>query len=97
MFDRFGVFASSVGTFIDELDRDATHNYLKSINAPRNDARWGWMHVVPLHYSDCNLCSVLDGNGATQENVPWWRVHIVQLIVGVLLLLAGALIKSLFE
>ncbi len=97
MFDRFGVFASSLGSFVDELDKEASHNYLKSIDAPRNDARWFWMYVEPLHYTDCGLYSVIDNNEVNKENAPWWRVHIVQLIIGILLLFTGAFIKSMFE
>lgn len=51
-YDVFGVFASSLSEYADELDRDIEHERLGRSHAPRNDWRWQWGCVDALHYSD---------------------------------------------
>lgn len=96
LYERFGVFAKSVSSFPDEIDQDAMHKYLESINAPRNDARWFWNHVEPLHYTDCPLYSVLNGKASVSESTPWWREHLAKIIVGIVLAISAAIIKWVF-
>lgn len=89
--DRFGIFASSVHSFPDELDQEAMHRYLKEINAPQDDVRWSWSHAEPLHYSECPLYSVLSHKGEEKES-PWWREHLAKIVVGVVLAIAGGVV-----
>lgn len=59
MFDRFGLFASSLSDYADELDRDLTHSRLGREHATADDWRWSWAFVSPLHYTGCPLYSPL--------------------------------------
>jgi hypothetical protein len=59
VFDRFGVFATYIADYADEIDRDNAYRRLKSINAAKSDWRWQWASLMEQHYSDCPLYSVL--------------------------------------
>lgn len=58
-FQRFGYFASYLGRYADEIDRNVAHAKLGNHSAARTDWRWVWASVEPQHYSDCQLFSVL--------------------------------------
>lgn len=58
-FDRFGLFACSLSDYPDELDREIGHSQLRKEDATRDDWRWSWAYVSPLHYSQCPLYSPL--------------------------------------
>jgi hypothetical protein len=55
----FGVFASRLARYADELDVDLAHRRLSETHAEPNDFRWAWSTGVPLHYSDCPIYSLL--------------------------------------
>lgn len=57
-FDAFRLFAFSLSRYADEIDQDAAHGWLATINNP-NDWRWAWAHVEPLHYLNCPVYSQL--------------------------------------
>jgi hypothetical protein len=59
MFDRFGVFATSVSDYPDELDRDLAHESLGRRHAKGNDWRWQWAALTKMHYSECPLYAPL--------------------------------------
>jgi hypothetical protein len=59
MYDRFGVFATYIADYADEIDRDNAYRRLRSINAAKSDWRWQWASLMEQHYSDCPLYSVL--------------------------------------
>ncbi|WP_457653671.1 hypothetical protein [Rhodocaloribacter sp.] len=73
------------------------HNHLKKILAPKNDVRWIWNHVEPLHYTDCPLYSVLKNRASIPEKTPWWREHLAKIIVGIVLAIVAAIIKLVFR
>ena len=59
-FDIFHLFASSLGRYIDDIDRDAAESAIiadGSLN--QKDWRLTWSHVTPMHYSECSLYSQL--------------------------------------
>lgn len=58
-FDRFGLFASQLHRYADEIDVDVAHATLGKMGAGSQDWRWHWMDVSPLHYSECPLYSCL--------------------------------------
>lgn len=58
-YDTFGVFASSLAEYSDELDRDLAHETLGREHANRNDWRWQWTSATALHYSDCPVYAPL--------------------------------------
>jgi hypothetical protein len=62
-YEGFGLFASSMARYADELDLDFSHRRLGEIGAPREDWRWTWAHVHPMHYTECALYSPLKEQG----------------------------------
>ena len=57
--DIFGVFATHLGRYADEIDSDLAHRDLAARGASSAAWRWAWASAVPLHYSDCALYSAL--------------------------------------
>ncbi|MDE0853905.1 MAG: hypothetical protein OSA97_05740 [Nevskia sp.] len=55
----FGTAASYLSRYADEIDRDAAHRSLSVAKAPHADPRWRWQSVTPMHYTDCQVYSVL--------------------------------------
>ena len=59
-FDTFGLFASSLSRYADEIDRETTENWLVGHGrAFAKDWRWNWASLNPMHYSECPLFSQL--------------------------------------
>lgn len=59
LFEVFGLFASVLIPYADEIDIGHAHNQLSKINANINDWRWRWDHIEPIHYSNCPLFAPL--------------------------------------
>lgn len=59
IFERFGLFASSVHQYVDEADRDLAHARLTKNGTSPEDSRWVWANADPMHYSECPLYSLL--------------------------------------
>ena len=57
--DVFGLFASELHHYADEIDSNAATAQLSKNGASANDWRWQWSHITPLHYSECRLYSQL--------------------------------------
>lgn len=101
-FDRFGYFATFLARYADEIDSGVAHTQLSKENAPGNDWRWYWAALSPEHFADCSLYSVLAHRSspvnysASSEEMPWWRKHLVELIVGLLVTVIGGLFLKLF-
>ncbi len=60
-YEIFGLFASAVLRYSDEdgIDKAFAHQLLQKENAPPDDWGWNWLHVTPMHYTDCPLYSLL--------------------------------------
>ncbi len=58
-YDRFGYFASYLGSYAVEIDRDFAHQRLGEAGASRDEWRWAWAGVQPMHYTECPLYSPL--------------------------------------
>lgn len=58
-FDIFGWFGSTLAYYTDETDQDCAHRSLANEEASNHDWRWTFSVVVPLHYTDCPLYSLL--------------------------------------
>lgn len=56
IFDIFGLFASSLGSYSDEIDRDAAEAaIITDGNMNSKDWRLNWSYITALHYSECPL------------------------------------------
>lgn len=58
-YERFGLYASYLDEYADEIDIGSAHSKLSKIKAPPEDWRWSWLNIQPLHYSGCPLYSAL--------------------------------------
>jgi len=61
-YDVFGLFASFLSKYSDEIDLSAAQKCLENEAADRNDWRWEWQFVHPAHYFDCHLYSQINSN-----------------------------------
>ncbi|MBI3662190.1 MAG: hypothetical protein HY234_03955 [Acidobacteria bacterium] len=59
LFDRFGLFATSLSDYSDETDREVAHRGLARQQAAAEDWRWAWVNLKPMHYSECPRYSPL--------------------------------------
>jgi hypothetical protein len=71
-FDRFGLFATYLHKYTDEIDQDNAHIYLEKNNIPITHWAWEWESVIPLHYCDCIYYSLLNqpASHITKEKGP---------------------------
>jgi hypothetical protein len=68
-YDLQGVFATMLGRYVDETDRDFAHRRLSRQDAPHTDPAWAWGFVAPLHYTSCPTFSVLAGRASGHHNM----------------------------
>lgn len=59
LFDRFGLFVTSLHRFHDELDQAARHQSLKEKGAAENNPLWDWSGFRAQHYSECPVYAPL--------------------------------------
>jgi hypothetical protein len=101
-FNRFGYFACYLARYSDEIDTDRAHHRLEKEHTAQNDWRWAWASLREQHYTECDIYSVLDyrsrpGDSASlPDPLPWWRKHIIELIVGLIVTVIGGLLLKLF-
>ncbi|MBD3322389.1 MAG: hypothetical protein GF350_14910 [Chitinivibrionales bacterium] len=61
-YEVFGLFVSALYKYADEIDRGNVEKLLSNLGRSfAKDWRWEWAYVHPMHYSECNLYSVLHG------------------------------------
>ena len=58
LYERFGLFATALHGYADEIDIDSAHSQLAAEHAPASDWGWTWASVNPMHYTDCRYCQV---------------------------------------
>lgn len=96
-FDRFGYFTTYLGRYGDEIDIGLAHEHLGKQNAPPGDPRWAWASTRAQHYTECPIYAVLDRrakaiNSPSQSPESWWKKHLAELIVGVIVAVVGVLV-----
>lgn len=57
-YDLFGLFASSLWKYSQELDSDLAHERLGREQARPDDPRWYWASVTGRHYTECREYSI---------------------------------------
>jgi len=58
--ELFGLFASSLSRYADEIDKAAAQNLLqRESRSLRKDWRWEWASVSEQHFSQCSIYSLL--------------------------------------
>ena len=58
-YRAFGLFASDLYRFKDDIDMREAHRSLREEKAPLDDWRWNWIHIEPMHFTDCSYYSML--------------------------------------
>lgn len=61
-YDMFGVFASHVAHYADDIDIAVAHKHLRTIGADLSDWRWSYSHVNHTHYTECKEFSAYLGS-----------------------------------
>ena len=98
-FERFGYFATSLTRYADELDSDYAHERLAREGVPVSHPSWSWSSCVSQHFTDCPIYAVLLHRATVpqqQEPEPWWRRHLAEIVVAVVLAFATAIITKVF-
>jgi hypothetical protein len=70
IYERFNYFASGLGDYADDIDRDIASERLAGVNAPTPDYRWRWAWIRPMHYTECPLYSPLFHRRGLGDNNP---------------------------
>jgi hypothetical protein len=86
-FERFGLFAAELHKYTDEFDVGNAHKVLCRERVLPDDWRWDWWHIVPMHYSECPLYSLVKlgkGRMKAKKNQFWDKVakHPVYITIG---------------
>ena len=67
--EAFGLFASTLSRYSDEIDRQSAHESLASNGGGvTNDWRWHWSSVSEMHYTNCPVYSLLSVDPKRVEN-----------------------------
>ena len=82
-YDLQSVFASMLGHYVDEIDRDNAHRRLSRQGAPNDDPAWLWGFISPLHYTSCPTFSVLAGSGSNGQGAQLGLLDALLSIPGV--------------
>ena len=67
VFDGFGLFATFLSRYADELDLETAHTRLAARHVDRSDWRWQWSSMIPMHYSACPIYSLLANQKANHQ------------------------------
>jgi hypothetical protein len=68
-YERFGIFASHLNEYGDDIDKDIAHSELSKLKMPSDDWRWVWDSIHPQHYTECSLYSGLINLRTNTQNV----------------------------
>ena len=104
-YERFGYFASHLAKYTDGIDSDSADRILTKRGGSQNDWRWFWSSLTPVHYTDCQLYSVLDYrskinrfpfyNEKSTKDESWHKSLIGKIFIGVIIGLSVWVISNL--
>lgn len=98
-FERFGYFATSLTRYADDLDSFNAHERFAKEGVPAGHPNWSWSSCVSQHFTDCSIYAVLahrDLAPQRQKPEPWWRKHLGEIVVAVVVALATTIITKAF-
>lgn len=98
-FERFGLFATSLTRYADEIDSGFAHKQLSNESALADHPGWSWSSSNAQHFTDCSIHAVLSHRTAASKPKaaePWWREHLAKIVVAVVVAIATAVITKLF-
>lgn len=68
-YERFGIFASHLNDYADDIDRNHVHSELVRMKMSADDWRWRWANISPQHYTGCPLYSALKNSETGVQNM----------------------------
>jgi len=68
-YEQFGIFASHLNEYADDVDRDNAHSELVKMKISADNWRWRWASINPQHYTECLLYSTLKNMGTNSQNM----------------------------
>lgn len=66
-YERFGLFATGLHRYADEIDISVAHRQLSSSKVAADDWRWNWSLIEPMHFTGCPLYSLLKAGKSKNE------------------------------
>ena len=57
-YNAFGIFATTLYKYSDELDMGIAHQFLRQQGLDSNHPQWEWSSITPFHYIECQEYSV---------------------------------------
>jgi len=69
VFEIFGIFATNLSEYADELDRNIVHKELTKIKAGKDDYRLYRSSIKPQYYTDCPIYSLLINYSINKEKI----------------------------
>lgn len=66
-YERFGLFATALHKYADDIDISVAHRKLSAIKVSADDWRWNWSLIEPMHFTECPLYSLLKAGKSKNE------------------------------
>jgi hypothetical protein len=97
--DSFGLSATFLARYADEIDAESAHRRLTKDGAPVAHPGWSWAACTGQHFTDCSIYSVLVHRATNPSSVvpakpePWWRKYLAEILVAIAVAIVGVIAK----